>query len=1545
MPSYLDFDSTKKLRDAMLAKTLVQPNGPQTFTSGNYSIQNTSSFSNVDPGEVSDQRPKLLLDAANSNIFKPEVYVVKENIDILPRRANLGLYPYFQRDQDHSLISILTTDKYDDESELFKFAASNIKTATEGPIQARIRQNLLANTLSKVRILDALAGNTNTAIGLISGREPLVEKNYKITVAKSLAGKVIDFAQTVAGVEYPWSEIPGDYLSNPANPVNYRPEAKTGLGKAFQDITGVLGSLIGIERRPKRSRKPSDLLIEYMGNGQLQTLYDNLSFSKYKPDYTTTGRSQQSSKLFNFPNQIAQGIKNVLGVEAPRGNAYIGDDRGEDVMYAMSDFNDRPVRSGYYLSLMFDETATRLFHKDKNISDGGQIGGKLTWVSRQSNQKIKGVHNAEWQSEATKHAESLSTAYDFRYDSILGETQRLLDTLPENGGEAKGHVANAIDQTSRVFREGETMLSRGSAIKYIDKFSGEESGVEYCRVWTKDRSYMNYSDTMKRTGLIRNFKESVMTTPWNLNIAPMSNGQRGKDAFNGSTNIINGQAKKYMFSIENLAWKTSNKPGFTYNDLPYCERGPNGGRVMWFPPYDLKFQEQNTANWETTKFIGRPEPIYTYQNAERSGTVSFKVVVDHPSVLNLLVKKRFEGMSDEESTNYINSFFAGCEQLDFYDLIRRYGNLEAEEIEIIQLWLSYYRDGKTSDDYLKLKFKRTAGEIVSYNPNNSEGLLDPLREPLETTAPSGQPISFDGDLYFRNNHPHPQDGLYAESDYESQYNSYVALKPTYQSKLATGLASIFSSNSASNKKDRNTLYNNENPDPSVTGKTVTELEDGFTKLDTSYNKLKDATASIKKDIEAKKIKEVKLEMQSSTSFVADEGYNIKLAFRRSDSVAKYVLKSISKSGTAPSFNWKTTPAELASNPAQRTEEITISFKDLGYGDDTQGNVIIKFVMLGENTKNSDCGGLDCHSIELLNTTGLKIAAPITFLCRHTKVNLNYTTFEETQGSEALEDPGREPLDDPERERVYPPKIEIDVETDTVNRKPPLDALKLIIMKILSECFYFQQLEESSPLAYSALKDKLKYFHPAFHSMTPEGLNSRLTFLQQCLRPGDTIPIKNLSDMMNLDARNTTFGPPPICVLRIGDFYHSKIIIGNIQINYEDAPLDMNPEGIGIQPMIANVTMQISFIGGQGLKEPVAKLQNALSFNFYGNTEVYDHRSTATEDRTKFNISGDNSIFESTKSYFDSLKTKYNELLVINGPLLMPLFISPNYRKKYKMDVNDSATTTTEIELLGVYDSKTDYSILVSNFNQGLVKKLNSISSISTFFEFDSFLQDYKIVRSDLILKQFILDLIKTKISDLEGVKLTEIESARNKIVQIFDKLNFVLSTNGKDGKTDKETVTGKQNANFVPVDFYEKYKKVVTFIQKEHPESFTNDLDTTIDFISVHNTTLPDNVFKDLIGYFITEADITKLETLYNDSPDKLFFTPNIVSKMSKKMKKLILTTKEKKIKFKHPNVKDTKTFLYTISDVTLTEPEIEKLKKVLNSKDNSSGVKLNYLR
>jgi hypothetical protein len=50
---------------------------------------------------------------------------------------------------------------------------------------------------------------------------------------------------------------------------------------------------------------------------------------------------------------------------------------------------------------------------------------------------------------------------------------------------------------------------------------------------------------------------------------------------------------------------------------------------------------------------------------------------------------------------------------------------------------------------------------------------------------------------------------------------------------------------------------------------------------------------------------------------------------------------------------------------------------------------------------------------------------------------------------------------------------------------------------------------------------------------------------------------------------------------------------------------MNPEGIGMQPMYANVSMQIKFLGGSDLQSPIEELQNAISANYYANTSTYD----------------------------------------------------------------------------------------------------------------------------------------------------------------------------------------------------------------------------------------------------------------------------------------------------------------------------------------------------
>jgi hypothetical protein len=51
-------------------------------------------------------------------------------------------------------------------------------------------------------------------------------------------------------------------------------------------------------------------------------------------------------------------------------------------------------------------------------------------------------------------------------------------------------------------------------------------------------------------------------------------------------------------------------------------------------------------------------------------------------------------------------------------------------------------------------------------------------------------------------------------------------------------------------------------------------------------------------------------------------------------------------------------------------------------------------------------------------------------------------------------------------------------------------------------------------------------------------------------------------------------------------------------------------------MLVNVTLSFNFVGGMGLKNPIDTLQNALTFNYYANTEMYDERAEATEDTSK-----------------------------------------------------------------------------------------------------------------------------------------------------------------------------------------------------------------------------------------------------------------------------------------------------------------------------------------
>jgi hypothetical protein len=56
-------------------------------------------------------------------------------------------------------------------------------------------------------------------------------------------------------------------------------------------------------------------------------------------------------------------------------------------------------------------------------------------------------------------------------------------------------------------------------------------------------------------------------------------------------------------------------------------------------------------------------------------------------------------------------------------------------------------------------------------------------------------------------------------------------------------------------------------------------------------------------------------------------------------------------------------------------------------------------------------------------------------------------------------------------------------------------------------------------------------------------------------------------------------------------------------------------------MMAKVSMQIQILGGSDISAPIKKLQNAVSFNYYANTSIYDNRSDTAkyQDDVKYQI--------------------------------------------------------------------------------------------------------------------------------------------------------------------------------------------------------------------------------------------------------------------------------------------------------------------------------------
>ena len=1274
-------------------------------------------------------------------------------------------------------------------------------------LQERIASELFQNTVGLVN-LESLSDPFEASL-IVTGQEPLVYRNWRITVAENPIVAAADFATRLTGAYWPVSPIPGDYFNENEPNAGASAQISGALNVVNQLTGGFLGPILN------KTRNPSEIFLANTGNGQRSALFANVNYNRYKPDY---------NKNYGGVLGIGQALVNLaVSLIDPNngtlvGGYYVGNRNAEPSTITsppnqvpVNPFGKQeqvPVYGPSELGILYEGNENKLNFgfAGKSSSDGGSIDGQFVWTSPKYKGDAgfkatvgggTGSLDQEFNQISSSYSKSESTNVTFKQSSILDQTQRLIDSADNVSGINRlKHVGNAINQVSKVFNDGYKEMTKGSqVVSYKDNTTGDQVGTEYCRVFTKDTPYYTYADLQKTDGITtsgRRFTNSVFDNTYNLNIAPLKNP--------GSTNIqpnAKGDlvAKKYMFSIENLAWRTSSRPGFTYDELPVCEKGPNGGRVMWFPPYNLTFSDSSSPNFTPTNIMGRPEPIYTYNNTSRSGTLSWKILVDHPSIMNVLVDKQLKGQNSERINSIIDSFFAGCVKYDIYELAKKFNTIPTKDLFTYQEILNNPR----------LTPEELAGinkEIPKANTGGGgEGGTGTQQDSKKTeVTPDTFAADFEGKykelgFYFHNDRPDPDsNSTVASQPFNYWYNIYT--EPTFIQKYVTNANAIFAEGSESrNVKEffDSIIIPNFN--------TIAKNEKNF--IVDAYNILKEKKGTIE------------ITMLGSASAPASVSYNVNLSKRRLDSVKKFLREyKIGDANLASFIDDKTFKVTLEEG---KGEELVVPKGDLGTGFqvDCTTNIKDKNGNVTDLSQVYSVNAMACRRVKISNIKVTPIASPTT------------TTTTATPPPPDLK---------PKTENIPVTKPKPTVE---IIKKLKEGIAKKIIRNLLTECDYFDLIKEENPMVYNTFKEKIKYFNPTFHSITPEGLNARLTFLNQCVRPGETIPTIGADGKPKYnDAVNTSFGAPPVLILRVGDFFHTKIIPTGLQFQYEPITFDMNPEGIGIQPMMANVTLSFNIIGGMGLAKPVEQLQNALSFNYYANTEIYDERAVATEDTSALDKEVVDAILASevpatvnnvdtqqtnnggstigtiitnipitsgqtgeisyadimdkllteTKNYFETVVNKLESTnLQYSYPIVGMLSKDPKYNlgTLYKgnptsSDPGESNTTnTSEIDIFGKSEKFQD--LLTEEFKFG-IKDIDDglnpiIDKLLNKYNFSSKPENLTVVKTNM--KEYISNLEKTFTNGVSTI-MQDLTLFQQNYVQIIRKINLVVTkTDGK----------------------------------------------------------------------------------------------------------------------------------------------------------------------
>jgi len=1021
------------------------------------------------------------------------------------------------------------------DSKLGTIGGQQLALALANNAAFNLQEDILGKLDVKGNVLSLIKGDGFTGL----------RPNYRITIPESGFAGVLDYSAKILGFT-----LPRSYMND--------------AGSIFQSETGEVQNITRANE-----------LLRTTGKGQLKSLIKNIRANQYGINSKDPKGDNPNNSLFRTGYAPAYILSNFCdNLEScdklEDGIIYAFDKKGE--VYNLFNKEDGIISDLNYLR---EEKVAENFpdfiaegRDSYEQTDGSNVNRKrFAWGSTQG-----GLPNSEIFEEyipfiGTKQNLLTKTQFLFNSkgmktivnrDGIMGEISTQIQTA-NGGGLSKG---------SGVLSE--IMYDRNGRYNSLQ----EEPEFVYCRAWTTKERY-DYVHRLVRSGTYEgnglygpdggrvpfrlNTENTVLEDTGFVKMAPYTSDYNNPDLDKKALR----DTKRYMLSIENLAWADR------VEQLPKGEQGAGDpitgkrGRMMWFPPYDIQISESVSVDWEAHKFIGRGENIYTYNNTERTGQLSFKIIVDHPTYMNT-----FRGANGPDD-NYVASYIAGC-------------------IEPDSFWTDKFtvtQNVKLQPDVSKVPQQRKAppaekppGDLFVFFPNDQDSIPVMYEGGISGKTSEGGPDydqAIDYNVYLKDGYNGPHFGL---GTYASNF--------TYKTVCANNNG-VHKEWPDTHNYGMNYSTNSPKTPVSVVGdETVRGIFD------------RNTFAAYTKYLE-EKCPHCRIEVIGHASPQGRAACNQQLADARADNVIETIRKQ-----WCPAIGWS---KEKCDSKIKKLPSYQIKASE------------------------SECNPK-------------KGSATDTYACkydRRVKIHFEY------DADEAL------------REVAPPDDCVITTEqriTTTIKEK------------FYNETMFFDKLEKTDRFIFDKFREKIKYFHPAFHSMTPEGLNSRLTFLHQCTRQGPTLEEQG--------ANNLAFGRAPICILRVGDFFYTKIAIDSLSIDYEPLVWDLNPEGIGVQPMIANVSLSFKFIGAESLQGPINKLQNALSFNYYANTGVYEGRADyVSERKPKDAPSGDST----TGLYFNNGRETIN-------PEVTPLV--EELSKKNSCDANQVLSNDKSISSLNNQNANT-----------------------------------------------------------------------------------------------------------------------------------------------------------------------------------------------------------------------------------------------------------------